>query len=232
MGILCKARRVLYKETLKNLYFTFIYPYLIFCVHVWGNSAKTHLDHLQKLQKNCNLITFSKFNSHTEPLMYELNFLNIVKIHLFAVGIFMFKYWNKDLPDVFKSMFSYRCEIHAFNTRGAIQLHLEQFPTNIGLKGLRYFGAKLWNAIFLSFTYINCVDLFKARFKGTLLDSIFLEENMTSCIWRKKLSLYHDIGILALSFLGDHQNIMNINWMWILLTVHLFILSSKMLKRT
>ena len=49
----------------------------------------------------------------------------------------------------------------------------------------------------------------------------------------KKLSLYHDIGILAFSFLvGDHQNIMNFNWMWILLTVHLFILSSKMLKRT
>ena len=48
----------------------------------------------------------------------------------------------------------------------------------------------------------------------------------------KKLSLYHDIGILALSVLGDHQNIMNFNWMWKLLTVHLFILSSKMLKRT
>ena len=57
--------------------------------------------------------------------MYELKLLNIVKIHLFAIGIFMFKYINKDLPDVFKSMFSYRHEIHAYNTRGANQLHLE-----------------------------------------------------------------------------------------------------------
>ena len=164
--------------------------------------------------------------------MYKLKLLNIMNIHLFAVGIFMFKYINKDLPDVFKIMFSYRYEIHAYNTRGANQLHLEQFPTNIGLKGLRYFGAKLWNNTFLSFTDISCIDLFKARFKGVLLDSNFLEENMTSCIWRQKLSLYHDIGILALSFLGDHQNIMNLNWMWILLKMHLFILSSKMLKRT
>ena len=143
LGILCKARRVLDKETLKNLYFTFIYPYLTYCVHVWGNSAKTHLDHLQKLQKKIvRVITFSKFTSHTEPLMYELKLLDIVKLHLFAVGIFMFKYINKDLPDVFKSMFSYRYEIHAYNTRGANQLHLEQFPTNIGQKGLRYFCAK------------------------------------------------------------------------------------------
>ena len=179
-GILCKARRVLDKETLKNLYFTFIYPYLIYCEHVWANSAKTHLDHRQKLQKKIvRVITFSKFNSHTEPLKYELKWLNIVKMHLFAVGIFMFKYINKDLPDIFKSMFSYRYEIHANNTRGANQLHLEQFPTNIGLKGLRYFGAKLWNNIFSSFTDINCVDLFKARFKGMLLDSNFSEEIMT-----------------------------------------------------
>ena len=99
LGVFCKARRVLDKETLKKLYFTFIYPYLIYCVHVWGNSAKTHLGHLQKLQKKIvRVITFSKFNSHTEPLMYELKLLNIVKIHLFAVGIFMFKYINKDLP--------------------------------------------------------------------------------------------------------------------------------------
>ena len=81
-----------------------------------------------------------------------------------------------------KSMLSYRHEIHAYNTRGANQLHLEQFPTNICLKGSRYFGAKLWNNIFLSFTYINCVDLFKVRLKGMLLDSIFLERNMKSCI--------------------------------------------------
>ena len=48
-GILCKARRVFNKEQLKNLYFTFINPYLIYCVHVWGNSAKT-----QKLKnRNC-----------------------------------------------------------------------------------------------------------------------------------------------------------------------------------
>ena len=80
LGILCKIRRVLDKETLRNLYFSFIYSYLTNCVHIWGNSAKTYLAHLQKLQKKfVRIITFSKFNSHTQPLMYELKLLNIVK---------------------------------------------------------------------------------------------------------------------------------------------------------
>ena len=192
LGILYKIRRD--KETLRNLYFTFIYPYLTYCVHVWGNSAKTYLAHLQKLQKKIvRVITFSKFNSHTQPLLYELKLLNIEKIHLFTVGIFMFKYVNDELPDAFDCMFSYRHEIHDYNTRGANQLHMEQFPTNIGLKGMRYYGAKLWNNIFLNFTDINSIHSFKARFKNMLLDNNMLEVKMISCIWWWEM--YHSIKI-------------------------------------
>ena len=62
--------------------------------------------------------------------MYELKSWDLGKTDPFTVNIFMFKYMNNDLPDVFKRMFSYRHEIYAYNTRGANQLHLEQFPTN------------------------------------------------------------------------------------------------------
>ena len=78
LGILCKIRIVLDKEILRNLYVSFIYPYLTYCVHVWGNSTKTYLAHLQKLKnKIVRVITFSEFNSHTQPSMYELKLLNI-----------------------------------------------------------------------------------------------------------------------------------------------------------
>ena len=50
-----------------------------------------------------------------------------------TLGIFMFTYMNGELPDAFDSMFSYRHDIHDYNTRGANQFHMEQFPANIGL---------------------------------------------------------------------------------------------------
>ena len=50
----CKARRVLDKETLRNVYFSFMYPYWTSFVHLLGNSAQTHLDHLQKLHQYMN----------------------------------------------------------------------------------------------------------------------------------------------------------------------------------
>ena len=33
------------------MYFTFIYPYLIYCIEVWGNAHQTYLDPLIKIQK-------------------------------------------------------------------------------------------------------------------------------------------------------------------------------------
>ena len=43
-GILSKARKVLSKDTLKSLYFTFAYPYFIYCIHVWGNTCATYIE--------------------------------------------------------------------------------------------------------------------------------------------------------------------------------------------
>ena len=162
--------------------------------------------------------------------MYELKLLNIENIHLFRVGIFMFKYVNGELPDAFDSMFSNRHEIHDYNTRGANQLHIEQFPTNIGLKGMRYYGAKLWNNIFLNLTDINSIYSFKIRFKNMLLDNNMLEEKWFLVFDDEKcitVSRYKIITIWR-----DYQNIKRFNSTRILLTVHLFSLSYKTFIKT
>ena len=52
-------------------------------------------------------------------------------MNFFAVGIFMIKYIYIDLPGAFNSMFPCQQRIDVYNTRGANQLHLEQFPTNV-----------------------------------------------------------------------------------------------------
>ena len=43
VGIMYKARRFLSKACLTNLYHTYIYPYLIYCIEVWGIDPKCHL---------------------------------------------------------------------------------------------------------------------------------------------------------------------------------------------
>ena len=39
-GVILRARKYLMKETLISLYYSFVYPYLIYCNHVWGLLVK------------------------------------------------------------------------------------------------------------------------------------------------------------------------------------------------
>ena len=50
IGIICRARKFLSKSVLINLYYAFIFPYLTYCVEVWGNALSTHTQPLIKLQ--------------------------------------------------------------------------------------------------------------------------------------------------------------------------------------
>ena len=51
IGIMYKCRNYFDKETMRNLYFSFIYPYLTYCVEIWGNACNIHLDPIVKLKK-------------------------------------------------------------------------------------------------------------------------------------------------------------------------------------
>ena len=88
IGIINKIRKFLDKNTLRNLYFTFIYPYLIYCIEIWGNTHNTYLLPLIKLQKKCvRIITFSHYLEYTEPLFKQLDILNFTQ----RISFIMFK---------------------------------------------------------------------------------------------------------------------------------------------
>ena len=41
--IIYKARNYVNRHTLRNLYYTFVYPYLTYCVEVWRNTCDSYL---------------------------------------------------------------------------------------------------------------------------------------------------------------------------------------------
>ena len=44
IDIISKAKPFLNSKSLVDLYYSFVYPYLIYCVEVWGNAADIHLN--------------------------------------------------------------------------------------------------------------------------------------------------------------------------------------------
>ena len=49
MGIIIKAREYLNKKYLVNLYHSFVFLYLTYCIEIWGNASNIHLNYLRKL---------------------------------------------------------------------------------------------------------------------------------------------------------------------------------------
>ena len=58
-SILYKIRNFLDRNTFTHLYNSFVFPYLIYGIEVWGNTNAVHLDPIIKIQKKIvRTITF------------------------------------------------------------------------------------------------------------------------------------------------------------------------------
>ena len=73
MGIILKARKVLKKKVLLQLYHSFVTPYLIYCLEIWGNASDIHLQPLITTPKKPVRIITSSYCSHTKFLFKHLN---------------------------------------------------------------------------------------------------------------------------------------------------------------
>ena len=147
-GILRKIRHFLDKNTLRNMYYTFVYPYLIYCTEVWGNACITHLNPLIKIQKKCiRTITFSHYLEHTRPLFEKLNILSFKKLVTQRISLLMFKRHHKLLPTPLDKLFILNNSQHAYNTRQRTNIHTQIGKRESTYKLFSFCGTNIWNHI-------------------------------------------------------------------------------------
>ena len=101
-----------------GLYHAFIFPYLIYCVEIWGNAANIYLDPLIKLQnKIIRVITFSQYLAHTNDLFVQLQILPFKNLEIHRIGLQMFKNNLGYIPKAVESLFITNSDVHKYNTR-------------------------------------------------------------------------------------------------------------------
>ena len=134
IGIIKKARKFLKKESLLSLYYSFIYPYLIYCNHVWGNACKSYLKTLVVLQKKVvRIIAGVQPMIHTESLFIQINLLTCENLNVYLIGRLMHRIYNGK-TDTFQSLFERNEEIHNHDTRQKEHYHIPSCKTNLGKK--------------------------------------------------------------------------------------------------
>ena len=171
VGILCKARKKLPQPSLINLYYSFAYPYMIYCNHVWGNNYPSNLEKMKKSQKKLvRIITCSPYRAHTGPLFLANRLLNVNGINDYVIGIFMYNYLHGNTPNVFTDYFIHNRDIHHHETRGSDDLNVPYGRLDIRKFSLKISGAKLWNSLPGYVKESNSFVSFKKQLKNYLID--------------------------------------------------------------
>ena len=114
IGIFYKIKNFVTKPILINLYYSLIYPFLIYAVHIWGGTSDNNLRPLHVLQKrdvrlitNNDSINPDGSRIHSSPLFYETGILTIYDIFKLQLAIFVFKCLNHYNPPQFSNYYSY-----------------------------------------------------------------------------------------------------------------------------
>ena len=171
IGIIRKAKAFVNKKCLHDLYYSFIYPYFLYCIEVWGNAVDSHLQPLCTLQnKIIRLVSFSYFRAHADTLFIKLEILPLHKIFLHRISLMMYKYTHNMLPPAMNEMYIRNDEVHNYNTRQSKLLHI---PNGSHIKNFRYRSVLLYNELIARNINFNVsLPKFKKIVKRFLLHNI------------------------------------------------------------
>ena len=170
IGVMNKLKHFVPDRILHTLYCTLVLPYLNYGILLWGNTCKSYLDKLIKLQKwAIRTISNSHYRSHTGPLFSKHNILTLNDMFNLELGVFMFKYSSNELPNVFNDFFMKRSDIHSYPTRHANDLNLTNNKKHFPDKAVRSSGPVLWNSLSKSLKSANSSKHFRQMYKNNLI---------------------------------------------------------------
>jgi hypothetical protein len=163
IGILSRARKLLNRETLRQLYFAFLYPYLNYCLIIWGNAPATTTFPIFKLQKRALRIVFNlKGRDSTQVACRNSKLLRLPELYTLSVLTFMYKFKNHLLPAIFNNFYQENSSFHRYPTRQSANLRNPRTRTKLASSFVKNTGVSIGNKFSHSLTHETKLGLYKS----------------------------------------------------------------------
>lgn len=162
-------------EILKNLYFAFVYPHLLYAIEIYGNTFHSYLHKLEVLNnKILRILQNSAPRTPTIDLFTLYNTLPLQLLHNYQILLFVHKFVHHrhTLPQVFNSYFVQNRFVHSYDTRERYCLHMIAPNTIYGKRLIKYKGSQLWNSLPENLKSLQSTAVFKSGLKTHLLRSL------------------------------------------------------------
>lgn len=170
-SIFFKLRGIISQQTLRTLYFSLVYPNILYGVEIYANCCKTYLTKLNVINnKIIRTILNKDMRTPVTSLYSTFNVLPVNKLHIFNILLLVHKTLNckNQLPLIFQNYFTPVSTIHNHNTRGHNRVFLGNSTNSRSHKTLKFKGALLYNKIPEEIKKLN-YQCFTRKLKNYLL---------------------------------------------------------------
>ena len=189
-NLLAISRHHVPKSLLLQLYYGQFYSHLTYGSIIWGQNLNENSQTFILQKKAICLISFAKYDAHTNPLFKELGLLKLMDIIKMNNALFVHNVLNENIPNFFKNYFSVKTICHDYQTinnpdslcsipHGSVSL------PDTSERSIKYICAKSWNY------YIKILTSNQFKKNKVLAekynDTSYLKMNQN---WVKKYKIY------------------------------------------
>jgi hypothetical protein len=148
LSYLSRIRHFLNLETLNKVFKALILPLFDYGNVVWVHTYEVHLDKLVKMQKKAaRIITFSRFDEHSEQLFIKLNWMPVrdrIRLQSFE---YTYKAINGLVAIASKDIFKVKTSRFSRRVGDDLKLELPKITSNFVKNSIFYIGAKIYNEL-------------------------------------------------------------------------------------
>ena len=151
VGIMNRLKKFVSTTVLRSIYFSLIYPYLIYCNLCWGNSYQSHLRPLKILQKKAiRLISGADYLAHTNELFIHNKVLKLSDINFYRQALY-----------VHSNLSNFDTTSHSYETRNRSQIVPHFQRISLTQQSLSYSAPNVWNSLLLYVKEAETLPKFK-----------------------------------------------------------------------
>ena len=159
IGIMHRISFFCPKLVLLKIYYSLIYPYLIYCNVVWGGACITHVNRVLVLQKRAVRIVHGvAYLVHTNDLFINSDLLKIYEIHRYSCCISAFKNMKQYIRPLDGLLITRNCRNH----------HVEFQRLTMSQRCTTYSVPAFFNALPTCIKSKHCLSSFKRTLKNYL----------------------------------------------------------------
>ena len=119
------------------------------------------------------IITGLKKRDHTSQIFKNFNVVKVTEINVLQTSLFIYKPYNRLLPENFSSFLCLNNDLHQHYTRSHNNFYLISVKTNIIKFHLKFQGSVIWNKIPEIYQFAISISSFKKLVKDCLINGYF-----------------------------------------------------------